>query len=275
MQASAVPALLNMASASIHAMETILLTLCNLSCVEDMYSHIEDLNSAIVQLSNFSMSGRMEQMLVGCLCNLSCLKNNQGRLVEEGAVRIVNRIFRAAMAGRQWGKPGRDQVLHETTLLCAKTLSNLSSCSRSRSKMTAQRVIIVLLDMQALSAHDNIIKMQHVIRAETGQDMYITFDFMQADLLSVILANVLQPIHVKYVVYQLLKALKFIHSAGIVHRDVKPSNLLLNSDCHMKICDFGLARSLELGSNAVENPKLTEYVGTRWYKRGCPIVGRL
>ena len=153
-QASAVPALLNMASASIHAMETILLTLCNLSCVEDMYSHIEDLNSAIVQLSNFSMSGRMEQMLVGCLCNLSCLKNNQGRLVEEGAVRIVNRIFRAAMAGRQWGKPGRDQVLHETTLLCAKTLSNLSSCSRSRSKMTAQRVIIVLLDMAKLADED-------------------------------------------------------------------------------------------------------------------------
>ena len=115
-QASAVPALLNMASASIHAMETILLTLCNLSCVEDMYSHIEDLNTAIVQLSNFSMSARMEQMLVGCLCNLSCLKNNQGRLVEEGAVRIVNRIFRAAVAGRPWVKPGRDQVLHERAI---------------------------------------------------------------------------------------------------------------------------------------------------------------
>ena len=137
----------------------------------------------------------------------------------------------------------------------------------------AQRMYREIMYLQALSAHDNIIKMQHVIRAETGQDMYITFDFMQADLLSVILANVLQPIHVKYVVYQLLKALKFIHSAGIVHRDVKPSNLLLNSDCHMKICDFGLARSLELGSNAVENPKLTEYVGTRWYRAIEVLLG--
>ena len=41
----------------------------------------------------------------------------------------------------------------------------------------------------------------------------------------------------------------------------------------MKICDFGLARSLELGSNAVENPKLTEYVGTRWYRAIEVLLG--
>lgn len=35
-----------------------------------------------------------------------------------------------------------------------------------------------------------------------------------------------------------------MHSAEVIHRDLKPSNLLLNSDCLLKICDFGLARSL-------------------------------
>lgn len=137
----------------------------------------------------------------------------------------------------------------------------------------AQRMYREIMFLQVLNGHDNIIKMQHVIRSESGQDMYITFDFMQADLHSVIRANVLQPLHVKYIVYQVLKALKFVHSAGIVHRDVKPSNLLLNADCHMKICDFGLARSLEIGSNMIENARLTEYVSTRWYRSIEVLLG--
>lgn len=137
----------------------------------------------------------------------------------------------------------------------------------------AQRMYREIMYLQALKGHDNIIKMQHVIRAENGQDMYITFDFMQTDLHAVVHADVLQPIHIKYIIYQLLKALKYIHSAGIVHRDIKPSNLLLNADCHMKICDFGFARSLEFGLDAIENPKLTDYVSTRWYRAIEVLLG--
>lgn len=40
-----------------------------------------------------------------------------------------------------------------------------------------------------------------------------------------------------------------MHSAEVIHRDLKPSNLLLNSDCLLKICDFGLARSLTTNKN--------------------------
>ena len=47
----------------------------------------------------------------------------------------------------------------------------------------------------------------------------------------------------------MVKGLKFMHSAQIIHRDLKPSNLLLNSDCLLKICDFGLARSLAASQN--------------------------
>lgn len=44
--------------------------------------------------------------------------------------------------------------------------------------------------------------------------------------------------------YQLCRGLKFIHSANVLHRDIKPSNLLLTSQCHLKICDFGMARGV-------------------------------
>lgn len=44
--------------------------------------------------------------------------------------------------------------------------------------------------------------------------------------------------------YQIIKGIKYLHSASVIHRDLKPSNILVNSDCHIKICDFGLARSL-------------------------------
>jgi mitogen-activated protein kinase 15 len=66
----------------------------------------------------------------------------------------------------------------------------------------------------------------------------------ETDLHAVIRANILEEIHKKYIIYQLMKALKFMHSAELLHRDIKPSNLLLNSDCHVKLCDFGLCRSV-------------------------------
>ena len=49
--------------------------------------------------------------------------------------------------------------------------------------------------------------------------------------------------HIKYILYNLLCSMKFIHSADIMHRDIKPGNILINADCQIKICDFGLSRS--------------------------------
>lgn len=64
----------------------------------------------------------------------------------------------------------------------------------------------------------------------------------------------------QYFLYQILRGLKYIHSANVIHRDLKPSNLLLNANCDLKICDFGLARP------NTENEFMTEYVVTRWYR---------
>lgn len=62
-----------------------------------------------------------------------------------------------------------------------------------------------------------------------------------------------------------------MHSADLLHRDIKPSNLLLNSDCHVKLCDFGLCRNI--AETAGPQPHLTDYVATRWYRAPEILLG--
>jgi len=59
--------------------------------------------------------------------------------------------------------------------------------------------------------------------------------------------------------------LTFVGLSSVLHRDLKPSNLLLNANCDLKICDFGLARSAFSGEQEAVG-FMTEYVATRWYR---------
>jgi len=97
---------------------------------------------------------------------------------------------------------------------------------------------------------------------------------METDLHAVIRANILEDIHKQYIIYQLCKALKYMHTGNVLHRDMKPSNLLLNSECFLKVADFGLARSIAaLENETVDNPVLTDYVATRWYRAPEILLG--
>ena len=69
--------------------------------------------------------------------------------------------------------------------------------------------------------------------------------------------------HLRYFLYQIVRGVKAIHSAGVLHRDLKPGNILVNRDCNLRICDFGLARGVDPSE---PTPMLTEYVVTRWYR---------
>lgn len=60
--------------------------------------------------------------------------------------------------------------------------------------------------------------------------------------------------HSLIVLYNLLSALKLIHSSNVMHRDLKPNNVLINHQCQVKICDFGLARTFQ--EDLDESPKL-------------------
>ena len=50
--------------------------------------------------------------------------------------------------------------------------------------------------------------------------------------------------HLLLVIYNLLNAVKKLHQANVIHRDLKPANVLIKEDCSIKICDFGISRSL-------------------------------
>ena len=89
---------------------------------------------------------------------------------------------------------------------------------------------------------------------------------METDLSQIIKSNqTLSDEHIQFFLYQILRGLKYVHSCGILHRDLKPRNLLVNSNCDLKICDFGLARS-NINNLMTPSAILTDYIATRWYR---------
>lgn len=118
--------------------------------------------------------------------------------------------------------------------------------------------------------HPNIIKLHDTIRADNNKDVYLLFEYMEADLHNVIAEGILKDVHIRFIVYQMAKSLKYLHSGKIIHRDLKPSNILVNSNCTIKLCDFGLVRSLTLKDLAAV---LTEGVATRWYRSPEVLLG--
>ncbi|GAA5878898.1 hypothetical protein JCM16303_007223 [Sporobolomyces ruberrimus] len=117
---------------------------------------------------------------------------------------------------------------------------------------------------------ENIISVVDLIKPsslDSFKEVYLIQELMETDLYRVIKTQTLSDDHVQYFIYQTLRALKALHSADVIHRDLKPSNLLLNANCDLKVCDFGLARSVTTAEpNGGETGFMTEYVATRWYR---------
>lgn len=65
-------------------------------------------------------------------------------------------------------------------------------------------------------------------------DIYLSFEYMESDLHNVIKrGSILKDIHKRYVMYQLFNATNYIHSGNVIHRDMKPSNVLVDSKCRL------------------------------------------
>ena len=125
-------------------------------------------------------------------------------------------------------------------------------------KKTMRRELKVL---QVLK-NDNIVEFKQAFKQKGN--LYLVFEFIDKNLLELLEQSPtgLSPQLIKNLIFQLCKAVKYLHDQNIIHRDVKPENLLIDNKMNLKLCDFGFARKILNNKN--EN--LTDYVATRWYR---------
>ncbi|KAJ7158217.1 CMGC/MAPK protein kinase [Mycena crocata] len=132
------------------------------------------------------------------------------------------------------------------------------------------RELKLLKFLSEAGVSENIISILDIIKPpsiDAFKEVYLIQELMETDMHRVIRTQDLSDDHAQYFIYQTLRALKALHSADVIHRDLKPSNLLLNANCDLKVCDFGLARSVKTAEpSGTETGFMTEYVATRWYR---------
>lgn len=169
---------------------------------------------------------------------------------------------------------GLDKVTQQA--MAIKILRKLPTHSIGAKKLFREMMLL-----RILKGHPHIISLENIVASAAPDGkldaMAFVFKRHETDLFRVIhSAQPLSIAHVRFFLYQMLHGVAYIHSAGIVHRDLKPANILINSDCHLVICDFGLARAthdiiepLHLETAAAPPKlyrKLTGYMVTRWYR---------
>lgn len=131
---------------------------------------------------------------------------------------------------------------------------------------TAIREISLMKELR----HENIVLLHDVIHTENK--LMLVFEFMDKDLKRYMDSRgdrgALDPATIKSFMYQLLKGIAFCHEARVLHRDLKPQNLLINNRGQLKLADFGLARAFGIPVNTFSNE-----VVTLWYRAPDVLLG--
>ena len=82
---------------------------------------------------------------------------------------------------------------------------------------------------------------------DTFSTLYVVMEYAQSDLKKLIKSSCnLEMTHIQHIIYNLICAVKYLHESNVLHRDLKPANVLINEDCTVKLCDFGLARGVSI-----------------------------
>nr|XP_043634157.1 protein IMPAIRED IN BABA-INDUCED STERILITY 1-like [Erigeron canadensis] len=110
--------------------------------------------------------------------------------------------------------------------------------------------------------HPNVMKLEGIITSRLSSNIYLVFEYMEHDLAGLLTSPNIRftESQIKCYMQQLLKGVEHCHSQGILHRDIKTSNVLVNNAGQLKIADFGLANFV-----ASRQP-LTSRVVTLWYR---------
>ena len=130
----------------------------------------------------------------------------------------------------------------------------------SDSDETIRKISLREAKILKLVNHHNIVHLIESFRRK--EKLHLVFEYLERTVLEVLekTPNGLPPEQIRIYMFQVQKAIRYLHKNDIIHRDVKPENLLVNNDDSLKQCDFGFARKI------VEGQRLTDYVATRWYR---------
>ncbi|RKP06518.1 cdc2-related-kinase-like protein [Thamnocephalis sphaerospora] len=112
--------------------------------------------------------------------------------------------------------------------------------------------------------HENVVRVEDVVVGNNLEDIFMVMEYCEQDL-ATLLDNMKVPYSlsdVKCLVQQLLRGLAYCHDHGVIHRDLKASNLLLTARGILKIADFGLARAFDRRSRRPMTPRVV----TLWYR---------
>ena len=114
--------------------------------------------------------------------------------------------------------------------------------------------------------HPNIVEFQESFTHKGN--LFLVFEYCEKNLLEVLEESPdgLSPKLIKSFVYQMCKAIEYMHKNNMIHRDIKPENLLIDENLNLKLCDFGFARKVRLNKNNNNVDEMTDYVATRWYR---------
>jgi len=132
---------------------------------------------------------------------------------------------------------------------------------------TAMREISLLNELK----HPNIVNLRDVVYYPSEKKLYLIFEYLDQDLKRYLDQNKhnLSPYMIKSYMYQILNGLNYCHSKRVIHRDLKPQNLLIDKNGIIKLADFGLARAF-----SVPIRTLTHEVETLWYRAPEILLGQ-